>query len=72
MGRNVRKFRGCLGTPHLEYLPRNVHVHSCTLGMVQQEDGGPWTHRTIEGQGNQNYHDRSYHIHITKTDRLVT
>ena len=26
----------------------------------------------IEGKGNLNHHDRSYHIHIRKTGRLVT
>ena len=36
--------------------------------MVQWEDGGPW----IEGNGDQNHHDRSYHICITKTGQLVT
>ena len=40
--------------------------------VVQCEDGGPWTHGTIEGKGNHNHHDRSYKIHITKTGRLVT
>ena len=39
---------------------------------VQLEDGGPWTHGTIEGNGNQNHYGRSYHICIPKTDRLVT
>ena len=39
---------------------------------VQREDGGPWTHCTIEGKGDQNYHDRLYHICTTKTGRLVT
>ena len=39
---------------------------------VQCEDGGLWTHGMIEGKGDHNHHDRSYHIHITKTGRLVT
>ena len=39
---------------------------------AQHEDGAPWTHVTIEGKGNHNHHDRSYHICITKTGRLVT
>ena len=39
---------------------------------VQWEDKGPWTHGTIEGKGDQNHHDSSYHICITKTGRLVT
>ena len=40
--------------------------------VVQHEDGGLWTHSTIEGKGNINQHDRSCHICITKTGRLVT
>ena len=40
--------------------------------VVHWEDGGPWTHGIIEGKGGQNHHDRSYHICITKTGRLVT
>ena len=40
-----------------------------STAVVQQEDGGPWTHSTIEGKGN---HVRSYLICITKTGRLVT
>ena len=39
---------------------------------VQWEDGGLWTHGTIEGKGDQSHHNRLYHIHITKTGRLVT
>ena len=38
----------------------------------QWEEEGPWTHSSIEGKGNQNHHDRSYHICSTKTGRLVT
>ena len=34
--------------------------------VVQQENQGPWTHGTMEGKGDQNHHDRSYHICITK------
>ena len=39
---------------------------------VQQKDGGLWTHGTIEEIGDHNHHDKSYHIHITETRRLVT
>ena len=39
---------------------------------VQQEDGGPWTHGTIEDKGNHNHHDRSYKICITKTGKIIT
>ena len=48
--------------------PRN-HVSiptGCTVA-VQHEDGVPWTHGTVEGKGDHNYHKRSYNIHITKT-----
>ena len=37
---------------------------------VQCEDGGSWTHGTIEGKGNHNHHQRSYNIHITKRDHM--
>ena len=40
--------------------------------VVQQEDGGPWTHRTIEDKGYHNHHNRSYKVCITKTGRIVT
>ena len=39
---------------------------------VQWEDGGPLTHDTIEGKDNQHHHDRSDHIPITETGRVVT
>ena len=35
-------------------------------------DGRPWTLGTNEGKGDHNHHNRSFHIHITKTGRLVT
>ena len=35
MGRDVRKFGGCLGTPHLEYLPRNVDVPLPLVGSKE-------------------------------------
>ena len=34
--------------------------------------GESWTHGTIEGKADQNHHDRSHHICITKTGRLAT
>ena len=40
--------------------------------VVQQGDGGPWTHGTIEDKGSHNHHYRSYKIHITKTGRIIT
>ena len=30
--------------------------------VVQQEDGGPWTHGTIVRKGDHNHHDQSYII----------
>ena len=39
--------------------------------MVQCEDGGPWTHGTIEGKGNHIHHERFYNVHITQTRQLV-
>ena len=33
---------------------------------------GDQTHDTIEGKDNHNHHDRTYHIHITKTERVVS
>ena len=33
---------------------------------VQSEDGGPWTHGTVEGKADHNHHERSYNICITK------
>ena len=32
--------------------------------VVQQEDGGLWTHGTIVGTGDQNHHDKSYTIQL--------
>ena len=29
---------------------------------VQHEDGGPWTHGTVESKGSHNHNDRSYTI----------
>ena len=49
-----------------------VSIHIRTTVVVQWEDWGLWTHGMIEGKGNQNHHDRSYHICITQTGRLVT
>ena len=30
--------------------------------VVQHEDGGSWTHGTVESKGNHNHNDRSYTI----------
>ena len=40
--------------------------------VVHWEDWGPWAHGKIEGKGNQNHHDRLYHIHMKEKGRLVT
>ena len=39
--------------------------------VVQHEDGGLWTHGTVEGKGDHNHHEISYNIHISKTGELV-
>ena len=54
-------------------IPRNyVFIPTGSTVAVQHEDGGLWTNGTVEGKGNHNHHDRSYNIHITKTEQLVT
>ena len=40
--------------------------------VVQQEDGGPWTHGTVVDKGNHNHHNRSYKLQVTKTGRIIT
>ena len=40
--------------------------------VVQWEDRGPWTHGTIVGKGDHNYHDWSYNTQITTTGRKIT
>ena len=40
--------------------------------VVQWKDGGLWTHGSIQDKGNQNHHDRSYKICITKTGKIIT
>ena len=39
--------------------------------VVQHEDGGLWTHGTIEEKGNHNYHNRSYKICIATTEKQL-
>ena len=51
------------------------HFHPLPIGStvaVKCEDGGPWTHGTIEEKGNHNHHNRSYKIHITTTGKTTT
>ena len=40
--------------------------------VVQCEDGGPWTHGTVEIKGDHNHNDRSYTIWVTRTGWLIT
>ena len=40
--------------------------------MVQQEDGGPWTHGTIVGTGDHNHNYCSYTIQLTTNGRRIT
>ena len=40
--------------------------------VVQQEHGGLWTHGTIVGKGDRNYHKCSYTIQLTTTGRRIT
>ena len=40
--------------------------------VVQQEDGGPWTHGTVVGTGNHNHHNKSYTIQLTTNGRCIT
>ena len=48
--------------------PRNyVSIPIGSTVAVKQEDGGPWTHGTVEGKGDHDHHDRSYDIHIIRT-----
>ena len=39
--------------------------------VVQQEDGGLWTHGTIVGTGNHNHHDRTYTMQLTTNGRQI-
>ena len=53
--------------------PRNyVSIPTGSTVVVQCEDGGPWTHGTVEGKCDNNHHESSYNINITKTGWLVS
>ena len=39
--------------------------------MVQQENGGPWTHGTVVGRDDHNHGNRSYTIRLTKTGCII-
>ena len=54
-----------------------IHQKSLSISIgstvvVQQEDGGPWTHGTVIGKGDHNQHNRSYKIQVTKSGRIIT
>ena len=40
--------------------------------VVQQEDGGPWTHGMIVGKGNHNHHNQSYNVQVRTMGRIIT
>ena len=40
--------------------------------VIQQEDGGLWTHGIIVGKGDHNHHNWSYKIQVTTTKRIIT
>ena len=40
--------------------------------VVQQEDGGPWTHGTVVATGSHNNHNRSYIVQLITNGRCVT
>ena len=49
-------------------IPRNyISIPTGSTIAVQCEDGGPWTHGTMEDKGDHNHHDRPYNIGITGT-----
>ena len=39
--------------------------------LVQEEDGGPWTHSTITEKGDQYINDQSYKVCMTKRGWLI-
>ena len=52
--------------------PVFVHSPIRLAAVVQQEDGGPWTHGMVVGMGDHNHHNRSYTIQITTNGRCIT
>ena len=52
--------------PVFPYIPTGSAV------AVQQEDSRPWTHGTVVGSGDYNYHGRSYIIQLTTNGRHIT
>ena len=53
--------------------PRNYDsIPTGSTVAVHHEEGGWWTHGTVEGKGDHNHHDRSYNIYITQTGQLDT
>ena len=47
----------------------SIHIGST---VAVQQDGGPWTHGTVMGKGDQNNHNRSYKIQVTNSGRIIT
>ena len=48
--------------------PRNyVSIPTGSTVAGQCEDGGLWTHGTVDGKGGHNHHEIFYKICITKT-----
>ena len=39
--------------------------------VVQQEDGGLWTHGAVVGTGDHNHHDPTYVIQLTTNGRRI-
>ena len=40
--------------------------------VVQQEDGGPWTHGTVVNIGDHNHHNCTYIIQLMTNGRRIT
>ena len=50
----------------------NLFSIGSTVVVVQQEDGGSWTHGTVVGRGDHNHNNRSYTIRVTETGLIIT
>ena len=75
--------KDCGGNHHAKLIERQQKNNNDTSAIfpcipigsavvVQQEDGGPWTHGTIVGTGNHNHHNKSYTIQLTTNGRCIT
>ena len=58
--------------PNNDTLQVFVSIPIGSTVVVQQEDGGLWTHGTIVGKGDHHHHNRSYKIQVTTTGRITT